>query len=138
MFIIKKKLNREVRMFLTDLFNLKKQCQHEKITPDMEFGYCPDCGKLIYNDWYITRCSCCGVKMKAMVRNGEIVPQNHYCINCGSDGYIVEKLDKINFIDINFAVLVKREVEENKNSSITTQCWQERKHEQPKLLVQYL
>ena len=125
-------------MFLTNLFNFKKCCQHDKITPDMEFGYCPDCGKLIVNEWYITRCACCGVKLKAMNRNGEIVPQNHYCINCGHQDFVVEKLPRINFIDINFAVLVKKEVEEPVKQVQTTQCWEEKKYEQPKLLTQYL
>ena len=124
-------------MFFTNLFKLSTKCTHEKVTPDMEQGYCPDCGKLIKNEWYITRCSCCGVKMKAMVKNGEIVPQNHYCTNCGSNEYTVEKLDQINFIDINFAALVKKEVKEEKSYS-TTRCWQEKTPEQPKLLVQYL
>ena len=72
-------------MFLTDLFNFKKTCRHEQITPDMEFGYCPDCGKLIRNDWYITRCGCCGVKIKAMVHNGEVIPQNHYFLKSIKD-----------------------------------------------------
>ena len=125
-------------MFLTNLFNLKKTCQHEKITPDMEFGYCPDCGKLIRNDWYIARCACCGVKMKAMLRNGQIVPQNHYCTNCGSEDYFIEKVEKINFIDINYAVLVKTEVEDNNSTKFTTQCWQEKNNAQPKLLTQFL
>ncbi|MCQ2753796.1 MAG: hypothetical protein MJ231_01980 [bacterium] len=125
-------------MFLTNLFNLKKTCMHEKITPDMEYGYCPDCGKLIHNDWYITRCSCCGVKMKAICRNGVIEPQNHYCTNCGSSEYIVEQISKINFIDINFAVLQRHEIDENVKYSNTTQCWQEKTVEKPKLLVQYL
>ena len=126
-------------MFLTKLFNLKfeKKCTHDKIYPDLDFGYCPDCGKLIKNDWYITRCACCGVKLVAKIHNDEIVPQNHYCQNCGSQEYTVEKLDKINFIDINYAVLVKTEVN-TANTPSTTQCWQERIHEQPKLLVQYL
>ena len=75
--------------------------------------------------------------MKAMLRNGEVVPQNHYCGNCGGEDFSVEKLDRINFIDINFAVLVKRVVEEDKICS-TTRCWQERTAEKPKLLVQYL
>ena len=75
--------------------------------------------------------------MKAMVKNGEIVPQNHYCTNCGSNEYTVEKLDQINFIDINFAALIKKEVQEEKICS-TTRCWQEKMSEQPKLLVQYL
>lgn len=122
---------------LSPLSYSSTKCSHEKITPDIEQGYCPDCGKLIQNEWYITRCSCCGVKMKAMLKNGEVVPQNHYCTNCGSHSFKVEKIDKINFIDINFAVLVKREIE----SEIiypTTCCWQEKTDEKPKLLVQYL
>ena len=105
--------------------------------PLPESGYCPDCGKFINNEWYITRCSCCGVKMKAIIRNGKVYPQNHFCSNCGSREYVVEKLDKINFIDINFAVLLKKEVEETFLVN-STQCWQERMNAQPKLLVQYL
>ena len=124
-------------MFLTNLFKLKKTCSHDKITPDMEFGYCPDCGKLIKNDWYITRCACCGVKMRACAKNGEIFPQNHYCTNCGSKEYTVEKLSKINFIDINFAVLQKNIVEECQSPD-TIQCWAEKTGVQPKLTVKYL
>ena len=124
-------------MFLTNLFNLKKECKHDKISPSMERGYCPDCGKLIENEWYITRCSCCGIKLKTNVRNGEIIPQNRYCMNCGSNEFKVEKLDKINFIDINFAVLVKKEVEESFFAD-TIQCWEERNNMKPKLLEQYL
>ena len=126
-------------MFFTNLFNFRKKCTHDKITPNMEQGYCPDCGKLIKNEWYITRCSCCGVKMKAMQRNGEIVPQNHYCCNCGAKEYTVEKIEQINFIDINFAVLVKKEVDlDSQKSFSTTTCWEEKTCEKPKLLVQYL
>ena len=124
-------------MFLTDLFKLKKTCFHDKITPDLEFGYCPDCGKLVYNDWYITRCACCGVKLKTMVKNGKIVPQNHYCGNCGSSEFTVEKLPKINFVDINFAALLKREADEA-HAEPVIQCWQERTSVQPKLLSQFL
>ena len=123
-----------MRIFLP---SVSTKCNHDKIRPDMEQGYCPDCGKLIKNEWYITRCSCCGVKMKAMVRNGQIVPQNHYCSNCGNENFSVEKVEKINFIDINFAALVKTELEEQHFCN-TTKCWQERTPEPPKLLVQYL
>lgn len=125
-------------MFLTNLFRFKKNCSHDKITPDMECGYCPDCGKFIQNEWYITRCDCCGVKMRACAKNGEIYPQNHYCTNCGSKEYRVEKLDKINFIDINFAVLQKREVLQTEGTSCTTQCWEEKTSARPKLTVKYL
>ena len=48
------------RIFLPDLTTV---CRHDKIRPDVDRAYCPDCGKLIKNEWFITRCSCCGVKM---------------------------------------------------------------------------
>ncbi len=124
-------------MFLTNLFKFKKSCTHDKITPDMESGYCPDCGKFIENEWYITRCACCGVKMQACAKNGEIYPQNHFCTNCGSKEYHVEKLEKINFIDINFAVLQKKAVDASEPIN-TIQCWEERKSVPPKLTVKYL
>ena len=98
-------------MFLTNLFKFKKSCNHDKITPDMESGYCPDCGKLVQNEWYITRCACCGVKLKTIVRGGEIFPQNHFCTNCGSQDFVVEKLSKINFI-------VKNPHENHKNPNL--------------------
>ena len=125
-------------MFFTNLFNFKKTCHHDSITPDMESGYCPDCGKLIKNEWYITRCACCGLKLKSVTVKGEVKPLHNYCTNCGSEEYTVEKLPKINFIDINFAVLIKKEVEEIFKTPNSTQCWQERTSSQPKLLVQYL
>ena len=126
-------------MFLTDLFNLHPTCRHDKISPALESGYCPDCGKFIRNEWYIARCACCGVKLKAMERGGEIVAQEHYCMNCGSSEYTIEKLPKINFIDINYAVLKREEVEPDSAAKpFTTQCWQEKTVSQPKLLIQYL
>ena len=119
------------RIFLP---SLSVKCTHDKVHPEVEQAYCPDCGKLIRNEWYITRCSCCGVKMKAMVKNGQIVPQEHYCSNCGGEDFSVEKVEKLNFIDINFAALVKKESEGEVIGS-TIKCWQERTAELPKLPV---
>lgn len=123
-------------MFITNLIKqaFKKQCRHDKILPTMEQGYCPDCGKFIRNEWYITRCSCCGVKMKAIVQNGKVIPQEHFCANCGSKNFTVEKVDKINFIDINFAVLIKKELTEVKKQ-FATQLWQENTIEPLKLTL---
>ena len=124
-------------MFLTNLFKFKRQCLHEKVHPSVEHAYCPDCGKYIENEWYITRCACCGVKLKTRLYNNDVVPQYNYCANCGSKEFKIEKLAKINFIDINFAVLVKKEVNEILFVD-TIQCWEEKNIEKPKLLVQYL
>ena len=124
-------------MFLTNLFKFKLSCPHDKVSPHLEQAYCPDCGKLIQNEWYITRCECCGLKLRTVSRGGNIVPQENYCSNCGSQEFIVEKLDKINFIDINFATLVKRELKEDEKVGLTTQCWEEKISVQQKLLGLY-
>lgn len=125
-------------MFITDLFKITRSCKHEHVTADRDCAYCPDCGKLIKNEWYITRCACCGVKLKTMVKNGQVMPQLRYCANCGSQEFKIEKLEQINFVDINFAALMKTVVEDKNNICTTTRCWQERTDAQPKLLVQYL
>ena len=129
--------------FSQDLSNLIRiffptvntKCIHNKIRPDADLAYCPDCGKLIENRWYITRCKCCGVKTKAILKNGKIVPQEHFCSQCGNEEYIVEKIEKINFIDIKFAVLVKHEVDEENRFQKTSTCWQERSSEIQKLPI---
>lgn len=127
-------------MFITNFLNyfFNKKCSHDKVALNLDYAYCPDCGKMIKNEWYITRCACCGVKLKTTACNDEIMPQNNFCSNCGSHEFTVEKLEKINFIDINYAVLIKKAVENNLNTVETTQYWQEKNNEQPKLLVQYL
>ena len=76
--------------------------------------------------------------LKTMTKHEEIVPQEHYCTNCGSKEFTVEKLEKINFININYAVLVKKELVEEDSYATTTQCWQERTIEKPKLLTKFL
>ena len=108
-------------------------CHHDKITPDKDAAYCPDCGELIENQWYITRCACCGVKLKAVIKNGEVKPEEHFCHNCGCRGFIVERVDKINFIDINYAVLVKAIIKPGVDE--ITQSWCEnREIFRPKLI----
>ena len=118
-------------------FKINKKCNHAQVPPNVSCSYCPDCGKLVQNEWYIARCACCGVKLKARVQNNKIMSSHQYCCNCGSKDYRIEKLDQISFININFAVLVKRVIEKNSSYTSMTQCWQERKSEQPKLLIQY-
>jgi len=125
-------------MIFDFLFNIN-QCKHDKVNPSSDFEYCPDCGELIENQWFITRCACCGVKHKSIIKNGKVVPVDNYCHNCGSNEYTVEKLPKINFLNIDYAVVVKK-VYTQKEKEIYTQCWVDIKNEfdTPKLLPQFL
>lgn len=120
-----------------DIFKLNRECLHDKIAPNIDSAYCPDCGKLIKNEWYITRCACCGIKLKAKSKNNKICTQNNYCTNCGSKDYTIEKLEEVNFINVNFAVLVKKVIDVEYNDKIISQCWQEKTNEQPKLLRKF-
>ncbi len=124
-------------MLLMEFFKSTKNCSHSKVRPDVDFAYCPDCGELIENQWYLVRCACCGVKLKGMIKNGEIVPEKHFCHNCGTRDYVVERIDKINFIDISYAVLIKAVVQNDDVSY--TQSWVSRtQNYKPKLLQQSL
>ena len=80
------------------LFNSKKECQHLKVSPDKDASYCPDCGKYVENKWYLTRCSCCNVKLKTTMKFGEIVPEQKYCPNCGCNHFYIQEINSINFI----------------------------------------
>lgn len=112
-------------MFIMDFFRRYQRCHHEHVSPSVQYSYCPDCGELIENEWYITRCACCGIKEKAIIKNGEIMPESNFCHNCGGNEYIVERLDKINFVDINYAVLVKTVVPDDKIVEVT-QSWEDK------------
>lgn len=108
-------------MSILELFRKNRICKHEKVCPDSDYSYCPDCGELIENRWFITRCACCGVKLRATIRNGEVVPEAHFCKNCGAKEFVVEKLDKINFLYVDVAVLVKSVV--NLHQGENVQSW---------------
>ena len=105
----------------SELFNFNKKCQHNKVPLDTDIGYCPDCGELIENHWYITRCGCCGVKERATIRNGEVVPEAEFCPNCGGKAYKIEEIEKIDSININYAIVV-REIVKNEINEYT-QSW---------------
>jgi hypothetical protein len=108
-------------MIWSELFRLNKKCTHPHIPLSEDIAYCPDCGELIANHWYITRCACCGVKTRATIRNDEIVPEEGFCHNCGSKAYIVEEIEKIDCININYAI-VRREIVQNEINEYT-QSW---------------
>lgn len=114
----------------------KKKCNHEHLNIDSDFGYCPDCGKFIENQWFLIRCACCGIKQKAKMKEGKIIPITKFCKNCGTAKYNVEQLRKINFIDINYAVLMQKS-ENHFSAKTLTQSWvdfTEKSDGTPKLL----
>ncbi len=108
-------------MIIDYLFNLKKSCEHSKVRPDVDYAYCPDCGELIENQWYLVRCACCGIKLPGIIKNGMIIPERNYCHNCGNHDFTVERINKINFIDIRYAVLLKTVVKTDIKNY--TQSW---------------
>lgn len=125
-------------MHIFEFFKKSKTCIHSHVRPDVDFSYCPDCGQLIENQWYLVRCKCCGVKLRGILKNGKIVPEKHFCHNCGSCNFDVERINKINFIDISYAVLLKAVITNNEYTY--AQCWVNSKtsYYTPKLLQQSL
>lgn len=111
-------------------------CKHENITPYMKSGYCPDCGEYIENHWYITRCKCCGIKQKSFLRGGKVITDAKFCRNCGSSLFASEKLEKLDIVNVNYAVTLKHVVKVEKKSIIQT--WIEQNCYSPiKLLPSY-
>jgi len=107
----------------------KKECTHDKISPDKSGQYCPDCGKYVENKWFLTRCACCNVKRVSTAKYNEVMPIEKFCPNCGHTHYYIEEIKNINFIDINYAVLLKI-VNENLTPSFS-QGWLERENTEP-------
>ncbi len=92
---------------LINFFIHKHECNHNKVPVDIDEAYCPDCGELIKNKWYLVRCACCNIKRHAHIEYNEIKPDVKFCSNCGSTEFYVEELNNINFIDVHYAVYKK-------------------------------
>lgn len=117
-------------------FLWKQKCTHEKITPAIGSGYCPDCGEYVENHWYITRCECCGIKQKTLTRNGKVYSESKFCRNCGSDSFAIEQLDCIDIVNINYAAVLKKIVANKRQGFIQT--WIDQNSYTPmKLLASY-
>lgn len=106
---------------LLDFFKQKHECHHNKVPIDVEEAYCPDCGALIRNKWFLLRCSCCNIKRTSHIEYEKIVPDTKYCPNCGGTDFYIQELDNINFIDLNYAVLKKIIIPQNQKT--TRQIW---------------
>ncbi len=106
---------------LLKMLNLQS-CTHPNVETNCVFSYCPDCGKLIHINWYIVRCSCCGKRRLGIIKNGKIIPVARFCTNCGTEEYIIEKLDNINYFNMNYAI-AKKEEEKTPLHRAITETW---------------
>jgi hypothetical protein len=106
---------------LLDFFKQKHECHHNNVPLDVDEAYCPDCGELIRNKWFLVRCSCCNIKRTAHTKYNEIVPDTKFCPNCGGTDFYVQELEKVNFIDVHYAVFKKIVIPQEKCT--TRQIW---------------
>lgn len=109
---------------ILDFIKNKKECQHNRVPINIDEAYCPDCGELVKNKWYLVRCACCDIKRTAHNHYDEIVPDDKFCHNCGATEFYIEELNNINFIDVNYAVYKKETVYHHCCS--TNQIWIEK------------
>lgn len=110
------------KIFSRFLFR-KSKCIHPQITPASIGSFCPDCGKIILMSWMILRCNHCSTKRHAKISSHFIAPTEKYCSKCGSGKYIIEKKYKIEFYDLDYAILLKEEVTEDSLADDKTQVW---------------
>jgi len=112
-------------MSLLYFFKNKSECSHPDITPENSGKYCPNCGKRVIIEWYLIRCSCCNTKRYGALVNGSIVPYDKFCFNCGESEYYTEKLSKVSFYDIDYAVIIKKVDNTTQSFIEKTQIWVE-------------
>ena len=123
-------------MTISEFLKSFKGCQHKRVRINSKGAYCPDCGKYVVVKWYIVRCSCCGVKRVAFLDfNDNVKAVDRYCPNCGSTHTFVEEVEKINFVDINFAVHKKEVVETVRADFSSTQVWTEPNDKREQILI---
>lgn len=104
----------------------KNSCTHKNALLNANEGYCPDCGEYLVKNYYIVRCLSCGIKREAKLCWSEVVPVDKYCKNCGENEFYVEKLDKISFVDANFAIYKKEIIKNYQLLHPEAQIWVEK------------
>ena len=109
---------------LFDFLKQKNECQHKNVPIDVDEAYCPDCGALVQNKWYLARCSCCNIKRTAHSQYNEIKPDTKYCPNCGATDFYVQELEKVHFTDVHYAIYKKIVIKQD--GTTTRQIWIEK------------
>lgn len=96
-----------VKRFIKSIF----ECRHKNALINSSEGYCPDCGKYLKKRYFVIRCQNCGIKRLGKKSFNKISPKENFCTCCGSSEFIIEKYEKLNFTDINYAIEVKETIE---------------------------
>ena len=112
-----------MKNILFALLKNKNKCNHKNALIYSDSGYCPDCGQYLVKNYYIVRCAVCDIKREAKLSWGEIVPKSNFCANCGSKEFYIEKIDKINFIDAQYAIYLKEIASETQALHPEAQIW---------------
>lgn len=107
-----------------DFLKQKHECKHLNVSIDADEAYCPDCGALIKNKWFLVRCNSCNIKRTAHFEYGDIKPDTKFCPNCGGTDFYIQELDKINFTDLHYAIFKKIIIPQEKHC--TRQIWIEK------------
>ncbi len=136
-------------IYLFSILTNASKCRHANALLNSNEGYCPDCGVYLKKYYYVLRCSCCAHKREASRASfgtrDEVVPASKYCPVCGGAEFYIEKYEKLNITDINFAIEVKEEYDIS-NSGLygesSTKVWvetveEDKKEEAPPLLIEY-
>ncbi len=100
-------------LYLFSIVTNGSKCRHTNALLNADEGYCPDCGVYLKKYYYVLRCSCCSHKREAarasFGKTDEIVPVSKFCPVCGGAEFYIEKYEKLNIVDINYAIEVKEE-----------------------------
>lgn len=118
---------RNLVLYFISVLKGAKKCAHKRALLNSNEGYCPDCGHYLKKYYYVLRCSACSHKREAtravFGKCNEIVPESRYCPVCGGMEYYVEKYEKLNIVDISYAIEVKEPCE--RCIEPTTRVWVE-------------
>lgn len=115
--------------YLVSILHNAKKCHHTRALLNSNEGYCPDCGVYLKKYYYVLRCSCCSHKREAsravLGKYDKITPVSKFCPVCGGEEFYIEKYEKLNITDVNYAIEIKEILPEADYTFSSTKVWVE-------------
>lgn len=112
-----------------DFLKKRHECRHLRVDINADEAYCPDCGALIKNKWFLVRCSSCNIKRTAHFEYESIKPDTKFCPNCGGSDFYIQELESVNFTDLHYAIFKKVIIPQS--THYTQQIWIEKEEYLP-------